>query len=50
MELAALALTDAVPALLGDEAIAMRERLRRGELEQDLAQRQLFDGDKPCAE
>lgn len=28
MQLAALALTDAVPALLGDEAIAERERLR----------------------
>lgn len=28
MQLAALALTDAVPPLLGDEALAERERLR----------------------
>ncbi|HDS1131483.1 TPA: hypothetical protein QDZ99_004596 [Stenotrophomonas maltophilia] len=29
MELAALALTDSVPALLGEEALAERDRLRR---------------------
>ncbi len=29
MQLAALALTDAVPPLLGDEALAERERYRR---------------------
>jgi len=35
MELAALALTDAVPGLTGDEALAMRERLRQRQLLMD---------------
>ncbi|AVH91684.1 hypothetical protein AL480_12885 [Stenotrophomonas maltophilia] len=35
MELAALALTDAVPGLVGDEALAERERMRRRQEKQD---------------
>lgn len=35
MELAALALTDAVPALIGDEALAERERIRVEQEQQD---------------
>ncbi len=39
MELAALALTDAVPGLVGDEALAERERLRQQQEQQDNRQR-----------
>lgn len=35
MELAALALTDAVPGLVGDDALAERERIRRRQEQQD---------------
>ncbi|MCU1140676.1 hypothetical protein [Stenotrophomonas maltophilia] len=35
MELAALALTDAVPGLIGEEALAERERIRRRQEQQD---------------
>lgn len=35
MELAALALTDAVPGLIGDEALAERERIRQRQEQQD---------------
>lgn len=35
MELAALALTDAVPGLIGDEALAERERIRQRHEQQD---------------
>lgn len=38
MELAALALTDSVPALVGDEALAERDRLRRTQYVADGAQ------------
>ncbi|TFZ46107.1 hypothetical protein E5C33_07495 [Stenotrophomonas maltophilia] len=47
MEIAALALTDAVAALVGDDAIAERERLRQLTDRQDSAQRQLDEGGKP---
>ncbi|MBA0254444.1 hypothetical protein D7T50_03850 [Stenotrophomonas maltophilia] len=35
MELAALALTDAVPGLIGEEAMAERERIRQRQEQQD---------------
>lgn len=35
MELAALALTDAVPGLVGEEALAERERIRQRQEQQD---------------
>jgi len=35
MELAALALTDAVPGLIGEEALAERERIRQRQEQQD---------------
>ncbi len=35
MEMAALALTDAVPALIGEEALAERERIRQRQEQQD---------------
>lgn len=35
MEAAALALTDAVPALTGEEALAERDRLRRQQIQTD---------------
>ncbi len=44
MELAALALTDAVPGLVGDEALAERERIRQETERRDSAQRQLDEG------
>lgn len=44
MELAALALTDAVPGLVGDEALAERERIRQETERRDCAQRQLDEG------
>lgn len=44
MELAALALTDAVPGLVGDEALAERERIRQETERSDSAQRQLDEG------
>lgn len=47
MELAALALTDAVPGLVGDEALAERERLWREAERQQSVQRQLEVGGKP---
>ncbi len=47
MELAALALTDAVPPLLGDAALAERERFRQQTERKDSAQRQLDEGGIP---
>ncbi|HCL44790.1 MAG TPA: hypothetical protein DIC54_11315 [Pseudomonas sp.] len=44
MELAALALTDAVPGLVGEEALAERERIRQETERRDSAQRQLDEG------
>ena len=44
MELAALALTDAVPGLIGEEALAERERIRQETEGRDSAQRQLDEG------
>jgi hypothetical protein len=44
MELAALALTDTVPGLVGDEALAERERIRQETERRDSAQRQLDEG------
>ncbi|KRG81625.1 hypothetical protein ABB31_04325 [Stenotrophomonas pavanii] len=44
MERAALALTDAVPGLVGDEALAERERIRQETERRDSAQRQLDEG------
>lgn len=44
MELAALALTDAVPGLIGEEAMAERERIRQETERRDSAQRQLDEG------
>lgn len=44
MELAALALTDAVPGLIGEEALAERERIRQETERRDSAQRQLDEG------
>lgn len=44
MELAALALTDAVPGLAGEEALAERERIRQETERRDSAQRQLDEG------
>lgn len=49
MEAAAMALTDAVPALLGDDALAERERLRREDELKATAQRELGLGGKPWA-
>ena len=49
MELAALALTDAVPPLLGDAALAERERFRQYTERKDGAQRQLDEGGIPWA-
>lgn len=49
MEEAARALTDAVPALVGDEAMAERERLRREDELKATAQRQLDLGGKSWA-
>lgn len=47
MERAALALTDAVPALLGEEALAERERLRREDTLKESPQCELDIGGKP---
>lgn len=47
MQLAALALTDAVPPLLGDDALAERERYRREEEARRSAQGLLPLGIKP---
>lgn len=47
MERAAQALTDAVPALLGEEALAERERLRREDSLKESPQRELDIGGKP---
>ena len=44
MELAALALTDAVPGLIGEETLAERERIRQETERRDSAQRQLDEG------
>ncbi|HEL5038923.1 hypothetical protein I5W36_14945 [Stenotrophomonas maltophilia] len=41
MELAALALTDAVPGLIGEEAMAERERIRQRQEQQDNRQHSL---------
>jgi len=41
MELAALALTDAVPGLVGEEALAERERIRQRQEQQDNRQHSL---------
>lgn len=49
MELAALALTDAVPPLLGDAALVERERFRQQTERKDSAQRQLDEGGTPWA-
>lgn len=49
MEEAARALTDAVPALLGDDALAERDRLRRQDELKASAQRELVVGGKPWA-
>lgn len=49
MEIAALALTDAVPGLVGDAALAERERLRQLTDRQNSAQRQLDEGGEPWA-
>lgn len=49
MEEAARALTDAVPALVGDEAMAERERLRREDERRATAQRELELGGEPWA-
>ena len=49
MEEAARALTDAVPALVGDEAMAERERLRREDELRTTAQRELDLGGKSWA-
>lgn len=49
MEEAARALTDAVPALVGDEAMAERERLRRENELRATAQRELDLGGKSWA-
>ena len=49
MEEAARALTDAVPALVGDEAMAERERLRREDELRATAQRELDLGGKSWA-
>ncbi len=49
MEEAARALTDAVPALVGDEAMAERERLRLKDELRASAQRELELGGKSWA-
>ena len=49
MQDAARALTDAVPALLGDDALAQRDRYRQEDERKNSAQRELGAGGKPWA-